>query len=240
MISTDNVTARCVCGADFECLRWIFDMARGQSQGPVCPACTERHCADEEAREAAERRRRIEDAVVKDVPERYKWATFEALAALPADERARRVKDPTGIQRAIAASGSTRVVLSGPAGSGKTLLAMCLVRVWAKQKGRSIAVVDGYELASARARASLGEEAPAVVRALRAGMLVLDDLGAKVGNPQFDATSDVIHDRHKSEMMTVVTTGFSVVDLKAKYGDGIARRLFEDAAHIELRPTRRS
>jgi DNA replication protein DnaC len=225
----DLVPLTCACGAEFRIPRKFAKGSPGR-----CDACTR---AREGAQQARERRARLESRV----PEMYRWCSFEALAELDPAERARRVKDPTGIARALAASeDAKRIVISGPAGAGKTVLAHCIFRRWGERHPDHPGVfVDGYELATARARVRLGDEAPVVTNALRASALLIDDLMAKPGNPAHDATSDVIFERHQRMRSTIITCGFSKDEVRARLGDGIARRVYENACHIDLKPPKR-
>lgn len=241
-MSNETTPITCACGATFNVPAFIARMIADPKQGPTCPACTQRRRAEEEAerpaREAQKRREQDDLAVDGVLPAFYMWASFEALEALPPNERARRSKDPTGLERAKGALEATRIVISGPAGAGKTVLASCILRAWVRERGQRPGFIDGYELAVARAHAGLGAEAPSVKRALERAVLIVDDLAAKPANPMFDATADVIHARHKSNLRTIVTHGFDLATLKAKLGDGITRRLYEDAVRIELRPSK--
>lgn len=222
------IDRRCdLCGAAFE-VHENFPISS-------CDACVaEKRAAQEEA----ERKKELQSIWDSTrVPPFYEWCSFQALEALPPAERTRRVKDPSGIERARAAMDAPRIVLCGPAGAGKTVLATCLLRSWNERSIRG-AFVDAFELATARAKSRLGDEAEEVERAVRAPVLVLDDLLAKTG--PHDAAADVIHARHARQRTTIITTGFSKQDVTARLGDGIARRVYEGAHIIELRPARRA
>jgi DNA replication protein DnaC len=215
----DLVTITCECGAPFEAPR--------KFASKFCETCT---AARQEADRIARARR---DAWAKTVvPDFYEWVSFKALANLPPAERARRVKDASAIPKAKAAVDAQRVVLMGKdAGIGKTVLATAILRAH-NDRGTPGAFVDAYELATARGRARLGDEAGVVDRAMRAPVLVIDDLLAKSG--PHDAAPDVVHVRHAKMLKTIVTLGFSRDDVKARLGDGIARRIFEGALVIEM------
>jgi DNA replication protein DnaC len=188
-----------------------------------CSACDERRRAEEE-------RRGRQRATLRAVPKGFQWASFEA------PELVSRVRDAAALEKAKAAAlkGAGRIVLTGPAGLGKTVLGVCILRVLADARGIIGGFVDGYELAVARAHAELGAEAPLVDSAMRAGVLVLDDIGTGKATTH-DATADVIHRRHAEELPTVFTTGFSLEEIRTKFGDGIARRIFEGSTVIELK-----
>lgn len=216
------VTKRCACGVEFETI--IHD------RSGLCGECRER---EERRHEADRRRAETVAATVSTIPEFYRWATFEGLAALPPGERAKRVKDKTAIGRAKAAIEAKRVVLSGVAGMGKTVLASCLLRAWADRGERGL-FTDAFRLANERAHSPLGHESPTVDRAMRCPAVLIDDLLAKRGTNTHDARGDVIFERHQRARRTVITLGHTVDDVRADLGDGIARRVFEDAFVIDL------
>jgi DNA replication protein DnaC len=146
------------------------------------------------------------------------------------------VKDASAIERAKAAIDAERVVLTGPAGVGKTVLGTCLLRAMSTTRGATASFVDAYMLGSARAQHELGAgEAPAVASAMRMPLLLLDDLGGDRPTVQ-SPIADVIFERHQRMRSTIVTTGFDLEAIRAKYGDGVARRVFEGAVVIALKP----
>ncbi len=143
----DVVTCVCSCGAEYNIPR-IFVM----SDPGKCGKCID---CERARQEAEERRRDCIRRTHETKPEFYKWATFDALDGLPDVERRRRVKDPSGIAKAKAALESTRILLVGDAGVGKTVLATCVLGVWSERGIRGL-FVDGYQLATARAHSGLG------------------------------------------------------------------------------------
>lgn len=97
--------------------------------------------------------------------------------------------------------------------------------------------VSAIDLGVARAHERLGREAPLVERAMGAPLLVLDDLGAEQLTA-LSAVGDVIHKRHAGMMPTIISTGFAEQGIAARYGDGIARRVFEGAVVIRVGASR--
>jgi DNA replication protein DnaC len=165
------------------------------------------------------------------IPKRYQWATFDA------PELSQRVRDLSAIPlvRAWAASDSDRLFLIGVAGVGKTVLATCALRARADLRDTTGLFVDAFTLAKARTASELGREPAAISWAVESHVVVLDDLGAE---PKFasSAVPEVLHQRHAGQGITIVTSGFSIADLDARYGSGIVRRLTEHATVIQLRP----
>lgn len=197
-------------------------------------------CGDEQA--ATWKRARLQLAF-DSVPERYREATFSQHAFV-----ARCVRDTNAIGKAIKAASdrAERVTLLGQAGAGKTTLAAAIFHFElehathsgegpghfdAVSRARWIAAVD---LASSRRNTSLGSESAMVLAAISCPMLVLDDLG--MNKESFaDPTIDVLDARFRAQRRTIVTTGLDRAAIANRYGGGIERRLFEEAAVIEVR-----
>ncbi|MBV9945478.1 MAG: hypothetical protein JOZ69_01365 [Myxococcales bacterium] len=124
---------------------------------------------------------------------------------------------------------------------GKTTLAVCKLRQCVAQNGSLGMFVDVRRLARAARQHPLGSssEVPLVAESIRADVLLLDDLGEERGAD--DAVLDVIRDRHAQDRPTIVTSGHALTMRSGievfgqRYGDGIARRLFQGAVVIELR-----
>lgn len=159
---------------------------------------------------------------LKDIPREYQWARFSA-PELPArcDQaaiaKARRALTPI-------------VLLSGPAGSGKTSLATCVYRALlesgAVDSGAWVSVARLCQTVTRESR--LGDEPYMLRRARAVGVLLLDDLGQEGGDEASRAViTDLLTDRHARQRHTVVTTGLRRAQLEERYGAGIARRLTE-------------
>jgi DNA replication protein DnaC len=192
-------------------------------------------CEPCRVRLAAERERTWRVELTREcLPARYRWCGFDA------PELAARVSDARAIAKARAAveAGADRLLFTGDgAGVGKTVLASCCLLAYATVRGLHGRFVDAQALAHARALAPLGAEPPDVVAAFEADALVLDELGAD--KPIHNSPiAEVLHRRHADMRLTIVTTGFTVEELGQRYGDGIARRLAEDAATVHVRKGR--
>jgi hypothetical protein len=68
--------------------------------------------------------------------------------------------------------------------------------------------------------------------AMGCSVLALDDLGNE--RAERSAVPDVIFERHAEDRPTWLTTAFGPDAIAKRYGDGIARRVFERAAVIDL------
>jgi DNA replication protein DnaC len=152
----------------------------------------------------------------------FRWATLDA------GELRTRVSRGRAIVDAAAALTSTGLLLVGPSGSGKTSLACALLRAWdARYPRRRGVFMPAWKLGVARAQHGLGQgEPPEVERALTTRLLVLDDLGSE-RNTATNAVPDVIFARALDGLPTWVTTWMTAEAVTQRYGDGIARRLYE-------------
>jgi DNA replication protein DnaC len=192
--------------------------------GERCADCFHRRAAEEE-------RRQLVLATRAGLPRMFQWASFDA------PELAARVKDPAALAkaRALPLSSGMRAVFQGrAAGIGKTSLACALLLALVGAIGKAGDYVTSFDLAKARAVHGLGSEPFDVERALRSPALVLDELGSEASTPH-SAVVEIIQARHAAQRPTIITTPFDEVAIATKYGDGIARRVFEGAAIFPMR-----
>lgn len=181
--------------------------------------------ADEEM--AIARARRPLERFLGTLPAGYRWSSFlEPVLA-------QRVALPSAIVRARSSIDEKRVVLTGPAGCGKTSLGVAMLRQRFESHGFA-RFVHAYRLANARIQSKAGTgEAPEIEAALCQGLVLIDDVGNE-RNFAMNALPDVIFERHADDLPTWYTTAFSPSQIAAKYGDGIARRMFEHATIIRV------
>ncbi len=64
---------------------------------------------------------------------------------------------------------------------------------------------------------------------MRASVLVLDDLG-RDEDIKSNPVPAIIADRHAEKRVTWITTELTPAEIAKRYGDGIARRICENAA----------
>jgi DNA replication protein DnaC len=206
----------------------------------LCADCERRRGEERKRREAEEEQAR-HSAMFESV-----WARIpRAFRDLRPNTVAARTKRPAAIEEArqalVAAlgGGPPLVTLVGPTGVGKTSLAAAIVAehveagmpVGAGRKrfarGFGVRFYLSADLARARERSPLGDEARDVADALAATILVIDELGGE--NPRhIETIEEVIHRRHADILPTVITTGLSGAQLSGRYSGGISRRIASD------------
>jgi DNA replication protein DnaC len=201
--------------------------------GPQCNVCASAEREAQRLAAIANRVKRVEEIV----PKAFAWAHFDA------PELTKRIRTTSSIAAARQAVGARWVVLTGGAGDGKTSLAVAMLRAWAKSDASGQAFfVTAIRLAMARVQHRIGDgDAALVDRALSARFLVLDGLGEE-RETKTSAVYDVIYERHAHELPTVITTTFFEEGVEARYGEGVARRVFEStrAQVIDLAPPARA
>lgn len=189
---------------------------------------------------------------------RRSWTT-PALATLPtafagATLDAAWLLDLVGgvaLARAREALSASRVAFVGPAGTGKTSLAIAMFRAvvlgdaptpakdWAPgmqrddRFGAKHLYVSAFALAKARGTAPMGREVPLIERALEAPLVLIDELGGE--DPRYaSAVTEVIYERHAEGRATWITMGVGGPQIAQRYGGGIARKALEDAVVFDL------
>jgi len=174
--------------------------------------------------EHARRAREMLDGVI---PPGFAWSTF--AAPLLAQRCAGGIE---ATRRAMGAVNASRVILVGGSGTGKTSLAVAMMRRWVERNRVPAHFALATDLASARSRAPLGRESSEVVDAMFAPLLLLDDLGTDADIAR-SAVTEVVFKRHAEQRPLWITTWLTPDKAAAKYGEGIARRLFEGARIID-------
>lgn len=185
-------------------------------------------------------RERLEDAkrrVFASVPARFRWALEADLDLLAERIRLPKAKIAGALSwgRGLDLTPPS-LVLSGVTGAGKTSLAVALFGVWfSVHRSEAARFATCIDLGLASQRWPLGQGiAPAVEDALEAPVLILDDLGAESPRDA-DVMRALLHDRHNAERPTWVTTGLDYDGLARRYDGGVARRLFEESKHVEVK-----
>ena len=213
-------------------MTFIDDPKPAEPPGP-CPECGKPQQLRQVRYEATGGSRYEQEAycppcdLCADIPASFRWARF-GLPELPA-----RVKRQGAIAEAQGAVRTRRVVLVGPAGHGKTSLLAAMCRARAEVAAQRNCFVLACRLGLARAQHGLGEgEAALVHRAIHAPILMLDDLGNEK-NTQQNAVPDVLFERHAEGRPTWLTTAMSREAMAERYGDGLARRVYEGAKIID-------
>lgn len=123
-----------------------------------------------------------------------------------------------------------RLAFVGPAGSGKTSLIVALSRTWVdRHLGQPARIVIASDLANAKQQFKLGQGDPQIVDdAEEARLLVIDDLGNEEDVARNSIKEVLQHRFNKTKLgfQTWITCAFSPKQMRARYGDGITRRVF--------------
>ncbi len=166
-------------------------------------------------------------ALERTIPGAYRWARFSA------PELRQRVPAPA-IAWAQGAWQHERLCLMGAARTGKTSLAVAMLRRWAADAGKPATFVHAHKLGVARLLHPAGHGEPEVVElAMRAPLVLVDDLGGERDHAM-SAVPDVIVERHAENRPTWVTTGMTREQLVKRYGQGVVARVFERATVIHV------
>lgn len=194
-----------------------------QNPRAICEACIP-------AEEFAAKRAASGEALERTIPPAFRWARLDA------PELTSRVDPPAAIAAARGVVREPCLLFRGPSGAGKTSLAVALLRERVRATGEPALMSLAFQLSVARIQHRAGEgEAPPVAAAMRAPMLLLDDIGQEQ-NTAVNPIADIVQHRWAHELPTWVTTGLSREELGARYGGGVARRLFERARILRLGP----
>ena len=184
----------------------------------------------------ARRRREALHAFEQSLPPRYRTARLEH------PDFRRRVslaEIPTNPPSALCA------LFFGSPGLGKTTLAVALLRALLERKIASLPLANDDEVdtiarhcrfahAHRLGVAGLVPGDPVEIqRAMRAPVLLLDDLG-RDADIKSNPVSSIIAERHAEERVTWITTELTPAGIAERYGDGIARRVCENASVVRF------
>jgi len=168
----------------------------------------------------------------KFIPERFRFCSLETFdpgrsgSSRVALEAARAYVDAWPAQVKTGAG----MVLSGPAGTGKTHLSVGILRGLA---GAWSAFVDAKLLLSSLRAGMDGQEtdgAWCLQAAKRRRLLVLDDLAADDAKPSewvVDTLGDVIRTRYNRKLPTIITTNRKQDTLERYLGSPLSSRIHE-------------
>jgi len=191
-----------------------------------------KECCDalaEQGREEAAKA--VAACTLANIPKVLQWASFDA------PELPRRVNSEA-IRRTMALAGKIgssckSLVFMGSAGTGKSSLACSLLRELSAERRHVGMCLSTFDIAKARREQRLGRgEAEVIETACTIGLLVIDELAAEQSRDT--GVDEVIRARFNNEMTTIYTCGFTQEYVLQKYGDGVARRIFEGATVIAL------
>lgn len=182
------------------------------------------------------------DRALRTIPEKYADATFDSIETLKA-----RIATRAAILAARDLVDEPLVLLVGGAGAGKTTLGCAMLRkiidaTTFEGGGKQwwsfgVKFAGAFFLAKARLEHALGhDEAPLVKEALKASVLLIDDLG--IEKKRETVVAEVIYEREQLRKPMIITTSISPETAAMLYGDGVARRLFEESKVIRMKTPR--
>lgn len=178
------------------------------------------------------------------IPERYIDRTLETFESRPGTEKAieaarRVIRDALDPKRK-----TTGMVMIGKAGSGKTHLAVGILRAIAESKSgtdetlslfRSKFVVVPDLLDTLRERISDPQVRDPLPGLIDAPLIVLDDLGREKPTEWVtDRLYVLVNARYNAMKPTIVTTNYAPSELARRGYDAMMSRLRDDAAVITL------
>lgn len=139
-----------------------------------------------------------------------------------------RVEHASAVAAARDAVAAERVVIIGPAGSGKTTLAAAIGRAAMSRRDVNGMFATSFALERARTESPLGHgDASTIVRAMQVPVLVLDELGAEQQTTR--GVMETVHDRHAQWQQTIITFALPTSAMIERYSAGVVRRLFVGA-----------
>jgi hypothetical protein len=175
-----------------------------------------------------ERRQEALRSLARSIPPVYRWASFIA------PELAERVPTPGAIVDARRVCLSPRVCLMGASRTGKTSLAVAMLRRWVAEHARPAEFIAVHRLSFARIQHAAGHGEPEIVeRAMKAPLALLDDVGCE-RDTGTNPLPDIVFERHAAQRPTWVTTGLTREQLVKRYGTGVVSRLFDQTKVLRL------
>ncbi len=183
------------------------------------------------------------------IPERYAHCEFESFAPLnPDTTKNRSLELALRSCRQVVSdfpSSSYGLLLSGPCGTGKTHLAVAVLRMLILQKGARGLFAEFYDLLRQLQETYEKNSARTTVEVLQPALdvdvLVLDDLGAtRVTAWARDTLGQILNERYNQRRLTLVTTNRSLEgsgreeSLADRVGERIASRLAEMCIDVRI------
>lgn len=133
--------------------------------------------------------------------------------------------------------GRTGLLLQGPAGTGKSVLAVCALKAWVLAKGESAVFLAVPEWCGHIERRDRAEAREMVRQALGAGLAVLDDLGVERMPSEAQREAVRIIDRRQADgRPTLVTTNADVAEIAKRFRRADAHGRFADRLTAYCRP----
>jgi DNA replication protein DnaC len=208
----------------------------------ICQACRDKFAAERAEQERKEWEHGVRSKCYNAFQRLPDWAHTKSDAAFAEVVKEKRLRQVLGRWK-----GGSSLLLVGSSGTGKSSFAIRAIRGLEEELVRAC-LADPRNKDAAKALSDLaytrwttasdigralsqhrlgtGDEPELVSRAVAASILVIDELGpepARFAGEIFD----IIDRRYTKNLPTVVTSGLTVPDFLARYGDAMFRRLTE-------------
>jgi DNA replication protein DnaC len=196
----------------------------------ACPKCGEQTTGGGLCFECAAYRDRLVSArslTEANIPAAYATAKLGAPWLAEKIGRERMARAATSLK-------ARAVLFNGPSASGKTSLAVAMMRAWVDETAEPALFALATELATCKGRARYGAEPGELTNAKSASLLVLDELGPEDYRAPSSPVTEVVFFRHAHAKPTWITTWTTHSDRVERYGDGFARRVVEAARIFSL------
>lgn len=127
------------------------------------------------------------------------------------------------------------LLLLGPHGSGKTHLAVAILRAAIARGTRGVFLDCGNMLEQVKATFGTNYRAEAYQAAMENDLVLFDDLGAQTGSDWVkDTIGAVISHRYNEGLATIVTTNVHPDDFAERLGDRVASRLRQMCRFVQI------
>lgn len=182
------------------------------------------------------------EAASMSVPPRYRWARRKS------EELVKRVSHGGAAIRDVfegVVEQGKNGYIHGPTGTGKTSVSVAALHevidlgriegapleVRTRSALARFAAAMDLTLAAQQTRFGTGA-VPEITAAKRATILVLDDIGKEADTR---TVFEVIDERYRNGLQTVITTNLEIQECDRRYGQGLVRRVIEGGLYLHLK-----
>lgn len=130
---------------------------------------------------------------------------------------------------------TNNLLLLGKSGLGKTYLMNCIINRVA-QRGFLPEYVTAYQLLDAARKAYFGNNEAQLEPYMQTGLLLIDDLGTEplIDNVTVVQLFNLLSQRHAAGLSTIISTNFSLSEIKDRYTERLASRFSDRSRWTQL------